>query len=645
MDKDNMAVAVQVALQIIGQDGAYDSDDEQYCRQALHWLQDPSLDDDERGVFQSGHGRARSKTDADHFMIRDDRCRAGVDGEAIDDEQPKRKGRARMSQEKRRRLARRKEREALILLGLPPIPSSAPAHTSSFRLPPLITNTLANVASSNLSPEDRAAAVEAARVLVASSGFFNQNFRMPQRFPTKAASSEILERRQGSVPNLRSTQSAFCSESSHYTFPSSPEGIDSAFARFHMGDPSGISDYRPRTMTSTSSSSASNRLSSSFGMPSLSRGGSVASSLASTPLQTPDNFAVPLPPTTFPGENICPADARDTSLPFSKNTMGGMNPVGSFGGRLPYHFSHTMSLLTVPNVCVMPPTPHSKATQQNLLSLKHAAKDTQSGIESALPRKDSILNFGSDDVFPSLAAAASRSSKGAKTASMGPKAGFGAIGPPKVTDPSSQGTTTLPAWAAPSRRHSNTSMQSSSGASSSSGSASENHILHDNCYFNMMSSANSGSGLCPADDAIARVEAKWRESHAPFRHDSQLAQTSKHLSIPQGGMQVSGLSSAADRPMGSLGPASSNFSSSASFRPHRRLSMNSVGSPSEDTRLSPSASSFNFNGGFDFGSHAGFGLPGTASPTFAHHGNQLPAPSSALGFDFDMGGPLDCRSA
>lgn len=55
--------------------------------------------------------------------------------ESVEEEEaPKRKGRARMSQEKRRRLARRREREAL-LLGLPSNrPSSAPVHQTSFSL-------------------------------------------------------------------------------------------------------------------------------------------------------------------------------------------------------------------------------------------------------------------------------------------------------------------------------------------------------------------------------------------------------------------------------------------------------------------------------------------------------------------------------
>lgn len=47
------------------------------------------------------------------------------------DDKPVRKGRARMSQEKRKRLARRKEREAL-LLGIPTKPLSAPPHITDF---------------------------------------------------------------------------------------------------------------------------------------------------------------------------------------------------------------------------------------------------------------------------------------------------------------------------------------------------------------------------------------------------------------------------------------------------------------------------------------------------------------------------------
>lgn len=53
------------------------------------------------------------------------------------DDKPMRKGRARMSQEKRKRLARRKEREAM-LLGIPPKPVSAPPHMTHF--PSLLSN-------------------------------------------------------------------------------------------------------------------------------------------------------------------------------------------------------------------------------------------------------------------------------------------------------------------------------------------------------------------------------------------------------------------------------------------------------------------------------------------------------------------------
>ncbi|KAE8259536.1 hypothetical protein A4X13_0g947 [Tilletia indica] len=632
MDKDNMAVAVQVALQIIGQDGAYDSDDEQYCRQALRWLQDPSSNDEDNDV-PSGHGRARSKTDAGEFM-----ATAGTDG--MDDDPPKRKGRARMSQEKRRRLARRKEREALMLLGLPPIPSSAPPHAPSFRLPPLITNTLASVASSNLSPEERASAVEAARVLVASTGFFNQHFRMPQRSATRTSSTDALERRKGSVPNLRSTQSTFASEPN--CFPSSLENIDHAFARFHMGDPAGFNDYRPRTMT-VSGASSRNRLSSSFGMPSMTRGGSAASSLASTPLHTPENFTAPLPPTSFSGGQIYSMEPKDMSIPFGKDAYGGMGPVKSFGNHSPYHFSNTPSSLQVPNVCVMPPTPHNKGLQHDVPSLKRPADDTQPGNGTTLARRESILNLGSDEIFPSLATAASRMSTKARVDSMASKAAYGAIGPPKpATDPISQNrpvATTLPASAAPCRRSSNISLQSTSSMSSSNGSTNDSHALYGGCYFPVMPSVNSGGGLCPADDAIARVEAKWREAHAQVGHDSQLAQTSRHLSIPLGGMQVPGLSSAADRPMGSLG-------SSSFFQPHRHLSLNNLG-PSDDAWLGSTQSNSKLRTDFDFG----FGMPRAASPTmFAHRDGQqlsmaMPTGPSALGLELDMGGPLDFGSA
>ncbi|PWN86603.1 hypothetical protein FA10DRAFT_55136 [Acaromyces ingoldii] len=50
----------------------------------------------------------------------------------LDPAKPVRKGRARMSQEKRKRLARRKEREALLAALLQQKPSSAPPHTTSF---------------------------------------------------------------------------------------------------------------------------------------------------------------------------------------------------------------------------------------------------------------------------------------------------------------------------------------------------------------------------------------------------------------------------------------------------------------------------------------------------------------------------------
>ncbi|PWN51033.1 hypothetical protein IE53DRAFT_67529 [Violaceomyces palustris] len=79
-------------------------------------IEDPS-------VSRADAGRSRG---GDHFAI---------------NESPKRKGRARMSQEKRKRLARRKEREAL-MASVPQAPVSAPVTIMSFQPPAIPYNHL-----------------------------------------------------------------------------------------------------------------------------------------------------------------------------------------------------------------------------------------------------------------------------------------------------------------------------------------------------------------------------------------------------------------------------------------------------------------------------------------------------------------------
>lgn len=108
-DIDTAALATEVALQVLSSADCFGEPGEaatpRKLRLMLPWDQD--------------------KSSADHLVPPSD--------QAIVDlaEKPIKKGRARMSQEKRKRLARRKEREAM-LLGIPPKPVSAPPHISHF---------------------------------------------------------------------------------------------------------------------------------------------------------------------------------------------------------------------------------------------------------------------------------------------------------------------------------------------------------------------------------------------------------------------------------------------------------------------------------------------------------------------------------
>ncbi|KAL9939263.1 hypothetical protein V8E36_002076 [Tilletia maclaganii] len=408
MDEDNMAVAVQVALQIVGRDGGYDSDDEQYCRQALQWMQDAGASGDEPGSMTGSFGRARSKMDAaDKLMLRLDGDSLDSNFDAGDDGAPKRKGRARMSQEKRRRLARRKEREALMLLGLPAMPTSAPAHTTTFRLPPLITNTLATVASSNLSAEDRAAAVEAARVLVASTGLLhNSGPNSHSRTSTRTSSVDLMDRRQASAPNLRAMTSSGSVDfkSARFSVPMpSPWGESEHMAfKFPIGDADSNSDHSCRGMLANLPTPifGAPLSSSSHGMPSLSRGGSVASSPAGTPLQTPDNFMVPLPPAPFSVDATL-SSGRKLQQPggganFQPDQMG-YSAFGAHPG------------VKVPNVRVMPPTPHNKAAYNGMTPLRVSATDATLGLDTRQsPRKSRSGSLCGEDPWSTYPSGLSR---------------------------------------------------------------------------------------------------------------------------------------------------------------------------------------------------------------------------------------------
>ncbi|KAK0554709.1 hypothetical protein OC846_001959 [Tilletia horrida] len=364
-DSDNMSVAIQVAMQIIGQDGGYDSDDEDYRRQALHWLASTNSKDGKlealsgNGIDESGHNL-------------DGAACTGEGSDATGEGQPKRKGRARMSQEKRRRLARRKEREALMLLGLPPLPASAPAQSTTFRLPPLITNTLASVASSNLPPGERAAAVEAAKVLIASTGLLQAEPRTgPLKSGARGAGTDTLDRRQGSAPNLRTIDSLnYFKGLSHSARLPSAESIDFDFARLQMDDklPRGPRGFRTNSAASTMSHTT--QLSSCSGMPSLSRGASVSSSPASTPLQTPEMLVHPLPPTSVSlssasddGSQSSPHKAFGPS--FHQDTHTQWSPFNNSPLPINQKMGSAVPSLPVPNVRVLPPTPYSKVLQQS----------------------------------------------------------------------------------------------------------------------------------------------------------------------------------------------------------------------------------------------------------------------------------------
>ncbi|KAK0540962.1 hypothetical protein OC835_000389 [Tilletia horrida] len=676
MDTQNMSVAVQVALQIIGVDGGYDSDDEQYCRQALRWLQDPTSLQGEQDLLHlsEGTGRARSKTDADKTGTARDECDGtNINDEAGDDCPPKRKGRARMSQEKRRRLARRKEREALMLLGLPPIPSSAPAHNPTFRLPPLITNTLASVASSNLSPEERAAAVEAARVLVASSGLFNLPSRNPARSATRTSSVDLLDRRQGSLPNLRSARTAFGSQSTLSYFPSSLDSPDTPFSRLSDGP----SEHGHRQLTAGSIHSQGSYTGSLYGMPSLSHGGSVGSSPASTPLQTPDNFMAPLPATLLPADahSIGP-DPRKTMPPLmgSSDALVLPNPAAVYGS------SKAMPSLAVPNVRVMPPTPHSKGLLSSVsvpkMTTGHEGRVSGGGGEEQRgpPRFDGRLGLLDDDLFPPLSSSVSRSSG----LSSSVKTGYGPIGTPKKMG--SGAYANLPSIAVPAssqqhlnRPRSHTSLSISPSAPSFAMTPGLETAFMSGFSFGgsggaATSSAATGSA---ADDAIARVEASWRAHQ--IRHDQQLAPTSGQRPHSQSVLYPP---SAAERPMtmglpslslplpfsagGSAAASSALAPSSSPSSPTTTTTSSSTSSSSPSSCTAPGPSMmmmasapfykpqqqqqqqqqqrYSMSNGSGPSSYPG--APRTSSPPHIDLSSGGFA-TSALGIELNMGGPLD----
>lgn len=114
-DIDTAALATEVALKVLSSADCFGEQDEpeqgKKLRLILDWDRDQLLTPPSATTLDSPTTPEESQA------------------ETI--EKPPRKGRARMSQEKRKRLARRKEREAM-LLGIPPKPVSAPPHMSHF---------------------------------------------------------------------------------------------------------------------------------------------------------------------------------------------------------------------------------------------------------------------------------------------------------------------------------------------------------------------------------------------------------------------------------------------------------------------------------------------------------------------------------
>ena len=110
-DIDTAALATEVALQVLSPADCFGEPEEpakmRKLRLMLPWDHDMPL--------------------TNHLSLPSSQVDAAVEL----GERPIKKGRARMSQEKRKRLARRKEREAM-LLGIPPKPVSAPPHICHF---------------------------------------------------------------------------------------------------------------------------------------------------------------------------------------------------------------------------------------------------------------------------------------------------------------------------------------------------------------------------------------------------------------------------------------------------------------------------------------------------------------------------------
>lgn len=119
LDIDTAALATEVALKVLTPADCFDEQDEseqvRKLRLILPWDQDQLLT---RHLITTLDSPSSTTTAPEEPQL-----------ETI--VKPPRKGRARMSQEKRKRLARRKEREAM-LLGIPPKPISAPPHMSHF---------------------------------------------------------------------------------------------------------------------------------------------------------------------------------------------------------------------------------------------------------------------------------------------------------------------------------------------------------------------------------------------------------------------------------------------------------------------------------------------------------------------------------
>jgi len=114
LEIDTAALATEVALQVLTSDHDSGRQNEKGRMRKLRLL--PLSDD-----IWSGSGNESRNKEGNQ----------PVESQIASEDKPIRKGRARMSQEKRKRLARRKEREAM-LLGIPPKPVSAPPRVTQF---------------------------------------------------------------------------------------------------------------------------------------------------------------------------------------------------------------------------------------------------------------------------------------------------------------------------------------------------------------------------------------------------------------------------------------------------------------------------------------------------------------------------------